>query len=374
MAIATEHATEHAAESTAEPARAPAKTAARPARDPFFDNAKFLAIVLVVVFHAVEGLRDVPAVRAAYVFVYMFHMPVFIVLTGYLSQRFTFSPGRTRKLVTTLVVPYVIFEIGYSVYFWSRSGGKPLDISLLRSSYLMWFLMALFLWRLSTPLWQQIRWPLGFAVGISLLSFMTELPPELTLQRTLGLLPFYVLGLMLRPEHFAPLKRPRARVLGAVTLLVAFAGAATVGRDLPHKWVYWNHGHEALGLDNVSGTLMRAAMLVAAMVLVAAFLAVVPARRTWFTALGSATLYAYLLHGFGVQGLKALGVYDVEWLHTVPGAVVLAAGAAVAGTLLCSGPVVRATRWLVEPRIPWIFPPPSAGHGPAMRPRAGTEH
>lgn len=329
----------------------------RPGRDPFFDNAKFLAILLVVAGHAAEGLRDVPLVRAAYLFVYLFHMPVFIVLTGYLSRSFTFSGGKARKLITNLAVPYVIFETAYSLYFWSVSGGKPLDISLLRSSYLMWFLMALFMWRLSTPVWQQIRWPLGVAVLISLLSFITELPRELTLHRVLGLLPFYVLGLTLRPGHFELLKHPRARVLGGVTLVAAFGGVAAAGERLRNDWVYWNKGNEALGLGHISGTLVHTGMLLIGAVLVVAFLAVVPARRTWFTALGVTTLYAYLLHGFALQGLKTLGWYEIHWLHTLPGAALVAVAGAAGATLLCTRPVVRATRWLVEPKMSWAFAP-----------------
>lgn len=324
-------------------------------RDPYFDNAKFLAIVLVVVFHAVESLRDVPAVRAAYVFVYLFHMPVFIVITGYLSRGFTRAPNRTRRLVAQLLVPYAIFETLYSLYFWAVSGGKPLEISLQRSSYLMWFLLALALWRLSTPLWQRIRWPLGIAVGVCLLAFMTDLPRDLTLPRLLGLLPFYVLGLMLRPEHFEPLKRPAVRAAGALTLAAAFAGALTVARDWPTDLIFWNDPHHALGMSNVTGTVVRTTMLAAATVVVFAFLAVVPARRTWFTGLGAATLYAYLFHGFIVQILRTIDFYDIEWLHTVTGAAAVGVAAAIVAAVLCTRPVVRATRWLVEPDVNWLF-------------------
>src|SRR3954447_23866114 len=181
---------------------APARQApARQARDPFFDNAKFMAIVLVVAGHSIVDLRDVRVAHAIYLFVYTFHMPVFIVITGYFSRNFTFGGGKARKLITNLGVPYVIFETAYSVYHWGV-GNSRLQISLLDPYFLTWFLMALFLWRLSTPVWQQIRWPVAIAVGISLLGGMSSLPDDLEMNRTFGLVPFYVLGLMLKPEHF----------------------------------------------------------------------------------------------------------------------------------------------------------------------------
>ena len=98
---------------TTAPALRPVDTiAARPARDPFLDNAKYLAIILVVGGHLIEGLRDVAYAHALYFFVYLFHMPLFIVVSGYLSRNFTFSGGKARKLITGLGSPWACSLIG----------------------------------------------------------------------------------------------------------------------------------------------------------------------------------------------------------------------------------------------------------------------
>lgn len=338
---------------TTRPADAPARRP-RKERDPYFDNAKFLAILLVVVGHSIVGLRDVPLAGAAYLTIYLFHMPLFILITGYLSRNFTFGSGKARKLVLQLAVPYLVFEFLYSVYNWAV-GGNKLTLSLLDPYYLTWFLMALFWWRLSTPLWQQIRWPLAVAVGISLLSYMDDLGNELELHRTLGLLPFYVLGLLLRREHFALLHRPIARVLGALTLAGAFAVAFVARRHMDISWVYWKHPHSKFGVDALTGTMMRLAMLIVALILIAAFLSLVPNRRTWFTGLGAATLYAYLLHGFGTRLMTYSGFDDLEMWHSIPGVLAMTAIALVVGTLLCTPLVTKMFRWLVEPDASRMF-------------------
>lgn len=335
--------------STPAPAPAPRKE-----RDPFFDNAKFLAILLVVIGHSIVGLRDVPVAKAAYLAIYMFHMPLFIVITGYLSRNFTFGSGKARKLIVQLGVPYLVFEFAYSVYDW-QVGRNDLTISLLDPYYLTWFLMALFLWRLSTPVWQQIRWPLAIAVGISLLSYMDDLGDDLELHRTLGLLPFYVLGLMLRPEHFELVKRPIARLFGVAVLSGAVVVAYFAYPRMNIDWVYWKHGHAKLGVDNLTGTGMRLAMMICAVILVAAFLSLVPRRRTWFTGLGAMTLYAYLLHGFLTRLMKFSSFDDLDFWHTVPGVLAMSAIAAVVGTLLCTPPVVKSMKWLLEPKLGWAF-------------------
>ncbi|MBQ1000441.1 hypothetical protein [Streptomyces sp. RK62] len=67
----------------AEPRRAPA------ARDPFLDNTKYLAVLLVAAGHAWEPLREGSrAVTALYTLVYAFHMPVFALISGHLSRHF----------------------------------------------------------------------------------------------------------------------------------------------------------------------------------------------------------------------------------------------------------------------------------------------
>ncbi|MEV5710523.1 acyltransferase family protein [Actinoallomurus sp. NPDC052274] len=330
---------------------------ARRRRDPFFDNAKFLAIVLVVMGHSIVNLRDVRFAHALYLFVYTFHMPVFIVITGYFSRNFTFSGGKARKLITNLGVPYIVFETAYSTYHWAV-GHSAFQISLLDPYYLTWFLMALFLWRLSTPVWQQIRWPVLVALIISLLSGMSDLPDELEMHRTFGLVPFYVLGLMLKQEHFDLLKQTKARVLGALTLLFGFVFTFFVAdRHMTTEWVYWRSPNAHMHVNNLTGTGMRLGLMIAATILVAAFLTMVPAKQTWFTGLGGATLYAYLLHGFLTKLMEYMGWYDVSFLHTIPGVLVTAATGAVVATLLCTPPVRKVMHWALEPDMSWAFVP-----------------
>ncbi|MFR0356086.1 acyltransferase family protein [Streptomyces sediminimaris] len=330
----------------------------RPARrDAYFDNAKYLAIVLVAMGHAWEPLRDGSrTVTALYDFVYAFHMPAFIVISGYFSRSFDASPAKIKRLVTGVVVPYVVFETAYTLFTRWTDGVPDRPITLLDPLYLTWFLIALFIWRLTTPIWKRVRHPLPVALVIAMLATLSpSIGNDLDLQRVLQFLPYFVLGLCLRPEHFRRLRTRRVRALAVPVLAVAIAVSYWAVPRMTGAWFFHRDSAQELGAPAWYGPLVTLACFGCSTLLVACFLSWVPGRRLWFTALGAGTLYGYLLHGFLAQGSKFWGWYDPAWVHGPFGeiTVTLVAGAVV--TALCTAPVRRAFRCVVEPRMEWAF-------------------
>ncbi|GAA2568586.1 MULTISPECIES: acyltransferase family protein [Streptomyces] len=325
-------------------------------RDAFFDNAKYLAIVLVGVGHAwgqiLDGNRTV---ETLYRVLYTFHMPAFIIISGYFSRSFDLSPKRVKRLVTGVVVPYVVFEIGYALH--RRLSEDPSnDISLLDPTYLLWFLCALFVWRLTTPIWQTVRWPLPISLAIAALASVTpSIGNDLNMQRVLQFLPCFVLGLLLRPEHFQLVRRRSVRILSVPVVAAALViGWWSVPR-METGWFYRNAAVQATGAPWWSGPVVTLALFGCSLVLTACFFAWVPGRRMWFTALGAGTIYGYLLHGFVVkQGTFSGWFHDPVWDTPLAGLGLTVAAATVI-TLLCTSPVRRVMRYVVEPRMDWAF-------------------
>ncbi|MBZ9641037.1 acyltransferase family protein [Streptomyces sp. PSKA30] len=326
-------------------------------RDAFFDNAKYLAIVLVAVAHAWEPLKgDSRTLEAAYMVVYAFHMPAFIVISGFFSRSFDMRADRLQRLITGVVVPYIVFETAYSLgerYFGDDPEQK---ISLLDPWYLTWFLIALFIWRLTTPIWKLVRWPLPLALGIAMLASATPgVGNDLDLQRVLQFLPFFVLGLCMKPEHFQMVRRRSVRILS----VPVFAAAGVVGwwavPRMNTGWFYHRDAAQELGAPWWTGPVMVLALFGCSLLLTACFFAWVPGRQMWFTALGAGTLYGYLLHGFLVKAGGYGGWYEHAWLHRPYGEILVSVLAAVAVTLLCTKPVQRVFRFAMEPKMEWAF-------------------
>ncbi|MGH4030995.1 acyltransferase family protein [Actinomycetota bacterium Odt1-20B] len=338
-------------------------------RDPFFDNAKFLLIVLVALGHSWEQIiGSAHGLRAVHTVVYAFHMPAFALLSGYFSQRFAARPHQMRRLTETVVIPYLIFETLYAAMY-SAVKGHPFAITPTEPTYLCWFLVALFLWRLTTPLWQAIRYPVATAVLISLIAGITTMSYDLALPRVLMFLPWFVLGLRLSPRHFALLRTPAARPCAVAVLFLAGAGAYLLAPGPDDHWLSMDVSYSELGVGWQQYLVLRVAIFVSSAVLVAAFFACVPRRRTPFTALGAVTMYPYLLHGLLVQAAGVTGLYP--WLQALrmPGQVVLSAGVVVMVVVLSSAPVRRLVRPLVEPRLPFLFASRSPAEADAVRRR-----
>ncbi|WP_411079043.1 acyltransferase family protein [Streptomyces sp. cmx-18-6] len=336
---------------------APAPSAAKK-RDAYFDNVKYLAIVLVAMGHAWPSVWEgSQAARGLYVFVYTFHMPAFILISGYFSRSFDMSPAKVKRLITGVAVPYVLFETAYALHKRYVGGSPDEPITLLDPIYLTWFLAALFIWRLTTPIWRTLRHPLPVAFAIALLASVSPgISNDLDLQRVLQFLPFFVIGLLLKPEHFQLVRRREVRLLSLPVVAAALLIAYWIAPRMQLGWLYRANSVQELDAPWWSGAVMALALFCCALALIVALLAWTPSRRTWFTVLGAGTICGYLLHGFVIKSADYWGLFDrYTWLSSPVGLVVVSVSTAVMVSLLCTPPVLRAMKFATEPDMKWAF-------------------
>ena len=324
-------------------------------RDPYFSNAKLLLILSVVCGHTWAGLiSDSHTVRALYLTLYDFHMPAFILLCGYFSKSFVARPDQIRRVLTGVLAPYLIFCVLYGLH--RMTWGDEFSANVLTPYYLLWFLAALFVWRLTSPIWRVVRHPVLIATAISVAAIFISLPGVLELGRVLQFLPFFVAGMFLERRHFELLKRPLPRAGLTVGALLIVAGAFFFGGELDRQWIYFNEGAEQMDLSPLSALPTKLVVMATAVVLVAAFLSWVPDRRFRLSGLGDQTMYAFLLHGFVVKAAREnTALFDTAFVHTPLGEMTLTVGAVLVGLVLMAAPVRWLTRPFVEPRLDWLL-------------------
>lgn len=318
-------------------------------RDPWLDNAKMGLILLVVLGHTWALLpMDGPAGQL-YDFVYLWHMPAFVFLSGYLSRGFTYSPTRMWQLVTTLLVPYVLFE-GALGWFRLHVGDDRLEDLWLDPHFPMWYLLALVAWRLVTPLLRPLPGAFLLAVVIGVGSgFLTgEWMELLDLPRILGFLPFFVLGLKTTPEA---LHRCRDRIPAGVGALV-LGVIAVLALNLD-SWASRGHLYQRpfdmMGESETSAVLTRLLVLAVGLAGTVAWLAVVPRAGGWFSRMGAATMTVYLFHGFAVKGVEYAGVPAGLESDPLLGVAVATAFGVVLTLALAAPPTQRLLCHVVDP-------------------------
>lgn len=322
------------------------------ARDPYFDNAKFLLVVLVVIGHNWYPLiGHSRAVKAAYLALYTFHIPAFILLSGYFSGSFEARPEQVRKLIKTVLLPYLIFESFYLAVV-AYTDGHKLNFDLTYPSYLCWFLIALFVWRLTAPVWRAMPQPLLISVLVSVIAGLMNVSTDLALSRVLQFLPWFVAGLAMRPAHFQRLRRPVVRIGATAALLVSLPVAYLLAPWANADWLSMEWGADELKVGRWEYVAIRITLFAAGAVLVAAALAVMPGRKLWFTALGTMTMYPYLLHGLIVKIAQGNGLYGRVADIGPPAFLGLTVGAVALAVALTTPPVRKVTRWAVEPSFP----------------------
>ena len=326
---------------------------APPARDPWFDNIKMALVVLVVVGHSWTLLPHNAWNHWTYDFLYAWHVPAFVTITGYLSRSFAWTPTKLWRLVRTVAVPYVLFE---AVLAWFRYevGGVELNQLFADPHWPMWYLSALFFWRLMTPAFLRMSRPLalGVAVAISLLAGLAA-GNILDSARILGLLPFFVLGLVLSDRQWDWVRPRRAALLGLVGLAVVGLFAWRADSWIPTEWYYYRSRYDALESNALDAVAIRAVLLGVGLLGTISCFALVPKARSWFSTLGAATLVVYLFHGFFVLTAQYEGYPDWTADHEVLSFVVTTVAAIGLALVLACPPVARTLTTLVDP-IGWL--------------------
>lgn len=332
---------------------------------PLWDNARFAIIVLVVMGHAIQRQTyDSNNALALYLFVYAFHMPALMFVSGYFSRAIPPDEGRMRRIVADLVVPYLIFQSVWSLVQYLVEGVESFNPT--SPKWTLWFLLTLAIFRVALPYLALVRWPLVWAVaGAVAVGFWPNIDSTLSLARTIGILPFFLLGWQLARTGVVDrwLTAPAAAVAAVRGAALALFGGwlavvllnVQAFRDFDlRRWFFYDDSYQDLGEPYWWAGLLRLGLMALALVLSAAFLALVPRRETVFSGFGQATLYVYLLHSFVLYPIRESGVLRDEGSRAIwLGAMVIAS--VLISIVLSSRAVQRVFRPLVQPRARWLF-------------------
>lgn len=317
-------------------------------RNYYFDNGKFFLIFFVVFGHFIrQFIEDNELILAIYKTIYAFHMPAFILVSGHFAKGY-FEKGYILKLMKKLLVPYIIFQLIYTIYYYFLLDQNKFSFDLLNPQWSLWFLISLFCWHMLLPLFKNWRPQLAIAFTITLgivVGYFDFINTTLSLSRTIVFFPFFLLGYFLKREHFLQLKRKRMMIPSSLVLLITF-GLFFHFPTWDYEWLFGSKPYSELENLTHFAWLGRLFIYSISFLTVISFWSLVPTKKYNYTKIGQYTLYVYLLHGFVIKFFRELDI--PKWIaDNHPSLILILIGSLLLTYILSS----KLVRTLMQPII-----------------------
>ena len=287
-----------------------------------FDTTKFILIFLVIFGHMMEGSRSLSYNSELYGCIYLFHMPLFIFISGFFSKRYddkrSFWMSELR-LTETLVIFHVCSML-FKVFVY----GRPLIINdIVIPGMGSWYLLSLIYWRAMLQFapqnWLDSKWLIPACVALSLLGGYVPIGGAFSIQRTFTFLPFFMLGYLIKERSWFEKIRIKPLVASIVLVIIfvnvfIFNNLVGGGDNQFHSVMMGTYTYFK-GSDFISHPLLyRAIFLVLSAITCYSVLSVVPTKRIpILTDNGKDTLFFYVYHAFVYRLLLMLyPVFSLE--------------------------------------------------------------
>lgn len=331
-------------------------------KDIKLSNLKGLLIFLVVFGHLIELYKE--EYKGLYLLIYTFHMPLFILISGYLAKH------ASMKRVINFTLLYLIFQPVYRWFFYVLNSDKPFELKMEVPYFQLWYLLSMAVWyvlaiginKIKLVKWQKITLGvLFFAIGLaaryytgSFVAIIKNYYPAfysytLSYQRTITFFPFFFVGLMMTEASMHKLQKSlRLKWLVTVftigSIYLFYVLTDTMNSEKILKGSY--------GLDKLKGqvsdiTWQLVLGYLFAILLCFLMLNIVSNKKSFLTKLGDRSLPIYLFHVFFIIVMKKL-----EFLGALPTVVLftLFVGLSVFIVWVLSlEPFIKLTHYLCNP-------------------------
>lgn len=266
-----------------------------------WDNLKFLLIIFVVIGHYTQQFRtDNETLQRIYVFIYSFHMPIFIFVTGLFSKKAVDEknikkalPYLTCFFATTLILFITKALLGWAPVF-----------ELFSPSGISWYLMSMFFMFLITMLIKDYKpqyiFVLSLIIGVMCGFVQTENPDFFTWMRTLTFYPFFCLGYISDREK---IEKATNKISIKITAVIFFVSIYLLIYFFPKqadkisRLNTARHTFSELGRFAPYGWELRLLTYAISFAAIFLLISLIPRKRIkGFTSLGERTLGIYMFH------------------------------------------------------------------------------
>lgn len=262
-----------------------------------YDNIKALLIICVVFGHlATPYKNDSHLLRSLTIFIYMFHMPAFIFLSGLFHKKASLKKAGLY-FIYAYVLKFILFltksALGLSANWdWTHEASVP------------WYLIVIAEYEILFILFEKLdkRLILGLSIIISLLSGYIPINDFFCLDRAMSFLPFFTVGYLSNKKKLLKLNTTKNKILGCGMVIFAAACCSFWKFYYMRGWFTGRRTYEYLSsrapMDIYNfAWLIKAVTLLISFGLIYALIMLIPNKRIkGFTYLGERTFQIYYWH------------------------------------------------------------------------------
>ena len=290
-------------------------------RNYLIDNSKGLLIFLVVLGHSLEFIRkDYEVARLLYVFIYEFHMPVFVFISGYLSKNV--EKGR-RNAVRNFLTPFLLFNIIWNLItlvgpFFLRGNFTELpskqEFSFFTPGWALWYIFAMFLWKILLPDLLKFKniFILSIIAGI-FVKLSGEFGSYMALSRTITFAPFFLAGYYSSEEKLKKFRKfTRFNILNKLPSIIIIIIGILIAlifvnySNIADEFLWSDRSYSNFNIEILTGISLYIAVYIIGIAFVYVFINLIPDNQTLLTKIGKNTLSVYFLHTYFIGSILGL--------------------------------------------------------------------
>ncbi|MGM9878149.1 MAG: acyltransferase family protein [Bacilli bacterium] len=279
----------------------------------YFDNLKFLLILLVVIGHCVESaIKSSIYAKSIFIFIYTFHMPLFVFVSGFFAKN-SIKNNNKNKIVQYFIL-YVLLYFLTEVINCIKTG--VLSFSLFNTSATQWYLLAMCFWYILSILTKNMnkKYLLIFSIFISLIiGYDKSINDFLVLSRTIVYYPFFLLGLMCNKEQIFKITDNKKNKYISIVILIIYIFICTFLIDYIYKLRPMFTGRNPYSVLNSYenfGLFFRLITYIISFIICLCIMCIIPNKKISISKLGSRTFTVYFLHKLII---KIIFLFDIKF-------------------------------------------------------------
>lgn len=269
------------------------------------DNLKGILIFLVVFGHLIlpSALKESGICYEIFTFIYFFHMPIFIFVSGLVTSEFK------KDKILNYVFLYFLFNFSLAIFddFLNQS-----EISFFEPYYSMWFLICIVFYRILVKFCKNTYLLFFLSIILSICISFSDLGNFLAISRVFVFLPFFLFGYILQQKKILQYKNNLSLKAKFITFILFFILIGiliffNLMTNLSSNFYFM----EKFSTNGES--LYRVILVLVNLLLCISTVLIIPNKKLFFLSkIGKNSLNIYLIHRFIVLFIDKIFIEDYK--------------------------------------------------------------